>query len=403
MSLRSALIIGCAALLALAVPSFADETSEAAIISPAVAAPYAANAIDVAEIERRIDALMRRNGMVGLSVAIVQDGKIIHAQGYGETIAGSRKKVTADTVFRWASLSKSVAAATAVLLAKDGYFGLSSPVQAFAPSVSLPESERLITLEDLLSHRTGIVRNAYDTRVEDGRDPKVIRASLSELPYLCEPGTCHGYQNVLFDAVAEMTEVATGIPYKAVVNERIFEPLGMDSATTTLEGLSRSRSWAQPHSRSGRLINTVKPTYYRVPAAAGVNSSITDMAKWMLAHMDDVEPSLPLDVRADLMTPRVDTPRENRRMRYRYGALSGAQYGLGWRTYDLDGHKVVGHRGAVEGYRSAMLFDPALRTGIALMWNSGSSRPVGLQLEMFDQVYGSGKRDWMRIGSIEDE
>lgn len=402
MPLKPLFMISCAAVLALASPSFAEAPNKAAAVT-AVSKPYAANPIDVPEIERRIDALMTRNGMVGLSVAIVQDGEIIHAKGYGETIAGSSQKVTADTVFRWASLSKSVAAATAVLLSKDGYFGLSSPVQAFAPSVSLPSSERLITLEDLLSHRTGIVRNAYDTRVEDGRDPKVIRASLSELPYLCEPGTCHGYQNVLFDAVAEMTEITTGVPYKAVVNERIFEPLGMDTATTTLEGLSRSRSWARPHSRRGGLINTVKPTYYRVPAAAGVNSSITDMAKWMLAHMDDVERSLPTDVRAELMSPRVNTPRENRRMRYRYHALSGAQYALGWRTYDLDGHRVVGHRGAVEGYRSAMLFDPALRTGIALMWNSGSSRPVGLQLELFDQVYGQDKRDWMRIGSIEDE
>ena len=384
------LIMTAAAALLLAPAIYAADITEPSI---QVSKPK----IDIAEVERRIDVLMNSGGMVGLSVAIIEDGEIVLAKGYGETIAGTGQKVTQDTVFRWASLSKSVAAATAMLLVKDGYFGLNSPVMAHAPSVELPPSDYDITLEDLLSHRTGIVRNAYDVRIEDGRDPKVIRASLKNLPQLCEPGTCHGYQNVLFDAVSEMAETATGVPYKAVVNERIFKPLGMTSASTTLEGLSRSKSWAKPHNRRGGHIARVKPTYYRVPAAAGVNSSIVDMAKWTLAQMQTEKPSLPQDVRDEIQKDRVKTPRESRRMRYHYSALTDAHYALGWRSYDLDGHRVVGHRGAVQGYRSAVLFDPEKKTGIALLWNSSASRPVGLQLEVFDQVYDRPKRDWMRL------
>jgi len=358
---------------------------------------YKAGKIDIAEMERRVSTLMRRDDMVGLSIAIVEEGQLVHAKGYGRLKAGSRARVSENTVFRWASLSKSVAAATARLLVDDGHFTLDSPVQAYAPSVDMPDADNLITLEDLLSHRTGIVRNAYDTRIEDGRDPKIIRASLAKLSNLCEPGTCHGYQNVLFDAVAEMTEMATDLPYKAVVNERIFEPLNMSSATTTLEGLSRSSSWAKPHNRAGREISRVKKTYYRVPAAAGVNSSIVDMSKWMMAMMEGNHPNLPAHVREDLITPRVWTPLENRRMRYRYRALSDAQYALGWRVYDYGGRKVVGHRGAVSGYRSHVMFDPELKTGIAMMWNSDASRPNGLPLEIFDQVYKKPKRDWLRL------
>ena len=379
---------------ALALPVHAKDKAVALPTTVEAAAP---SKIDLEEIDRRIAILMQRDDMVGLSVAIIENGQIISAKGYGETIKGSAQKVTSDTVFRWASVSKGVAAATAILLVKDGYFGLSSPVVAHAPSVKLPPSDYQITLEDLLSHRTGIVRNAFDVKIEDGRDPKVIRTSLEKLSHLCEPGTCHGYQNVLFDAVSEMTETATGVPYKAVVNERIFEPLGMTTASTTLEGLSRSKSWARPHNRGGAMISSVKPTYYRVPAAAGVNSSITDMAKWTLAQMDDGEGGLPTDVAAEIHTSRVKTPRENRSMRRYYSALSDAHYALGWRSYNMDGHRVVGHRGAVEGYRSAVLFDPDHKTGIAMMWNSSSSRPVGLQLELFDQVHGKPRRDWMRL------
>lgn len=380
-----------------ALPNAVIPSATAEDITTPAAVPAPASNIDLPEVERRIRALMNRSDMVGLSVAIVENGEMIFAKGYGETMAGTQQAVTQDTVFRWASLSKGVAAATALTLVNDGYFGLQSPITAFAPSVNVPDSSEIITLEDLLSHRTGLVRNAYDNKIEGGKGAKMIRASLDDLPNLCEPGTCHGYQNVLFDAVAEMTETATGLPYKAVVAERIFKPLHMDSASTTLEGLERSKSWARPHNRAGRMISHVKPTYYRVPAAAGVNSSIVDMARWMSAQMDDADAGLPASIRDELQKIRVATPRENRRMRRYYHALSDAHYALGWRAYDYEGRRVIGHRGAVEGYRSTMLFDPASRSGVAMMWNTSSSRPNGLTLEVFDQIYGKPKRDWMRL------
>ena len=68
-------------------------------------------------------------------------------------------------------------------------------------------------------------------------------------------------------------------------------------------------------------------------------------------------------------------------------------------VYDYSGHKVVGHRGGVEGYRALVLFDPEQRSGIAMMWNSPHTRPIGLQMEFMDQLYGLPKRDWLRLKS----
>ncbi len=354
--------------------------------------------IDIAEIERRIEILMQHPQMVGLSVAIVEGGDITYVKGFGETLKGSGDKVTSDTVFRWASVSKGVAAAALLDLSHHGKLSLDMPIGQLAPSLQLPDS-RGLTIEHLLSHRLGITRNAYDIRIEEGRRPKHIRAALKTLPLLCAPGTCHTYQNVAFDAASEIVETVTRMPYKAVVAEHIFGPLGMRGATTTLAGLKRSRSWAKPHNRAGRPISRVKPTYYRVPAAAGVNSSIKDMARWMRAQMTSGPYSLPQYLRAEMQTPRVDTPREDRRLRRHYKALTQAQYGLGWRIYNYNGRKVVGHRGAVEGYRASILFDPAAQAGMALLWNSPQGRPVGLQLEFMDQLYGLPRRDWARIGA----
>ena len=195
----------------------------------------------------------------------------------------------------------------------------------------------------------------------------------------------------------------TGLPYKAVVHERIFTPLGMSSASLTLEGLTRSKSWARPHGRHGNRISRVKPNYYRVPAAAGVNSSVKDLARWMIAQMppkaQGSETSLPEAHQEAMQQGRVATPREQSFLNRNFKALQDAQYGLGWRVYDYNGHKVVGHRGGVQGYRALVLFDPARRSGIAMMWNSPHTRPIGLQMEFMDQLYGLPKRDWLRIGA----
>jgi len=359
--------------------------------------PLAAAQVDTAEIDRRAALLMRQLEMTGMAVAVVENGKTTFAKGYGESLRDSGQMVTTDTVFRWASVSKGVASNTVLSLVEEGDFNLADSAEALAPSLDLPGNKSgEVNLVHLLSHQTGIVRNAYDTKIESGQAAKPTRASLSKLGVLCAPGTCHTYQNVAYDASAEIIEQQTGLPYKTVIQTRVFDPLGMSTASVTLEGLTTSKDWAKPHGRYGRKISHVKPTYYRVPAAAGVNSSVTDLAKWMIAQFPE-SGQIPADRLSALQTPIVKTVSEQRYMNRRYRDLQNAHYGLGWRVYSYHGHKVVGHRGGVQGYRALVMFDPEKQSGIAMLWNSPHSRPTGLQLEFLDQLYGLPKRDWMRL------
>ncbi len=360
------------------------------------AVPAAAQ-VDTAEIDRRASLLMTQLEMTGLAVAVVENGKTTFAKGYGETLRDSGQMVTPDTVFRWASVSKGIASNTVLSLVEEGSFNLADSAEALAPSLDLPGPQsRDVNLVHLLSHQTGIVRNAYDTRIESGKGAKPTRTELSKLGVLCAPGTCHTYQNVAFDASAEIIERQTGLPYKTVVQTRVFDPLDMESASVTLEGLTTSKDWAKPHGRYGKRIDSVKPTYYRVPAAAGVNSSVRDLAKWMTAQFPE-SGKIPADRLSALQTPIVQTRSEQRYMNRRYSDLQNSHYGLGWRIYDYHGHKVVGHRGGVQGYRALVMFDPEKQSGIAMLWNSPHSRPTGLQLEFLDQLYGLPKRDWLRL------
>lgn len=360
--------------------------------------------LDLRELDRRAAVMMQQREMTGLSVAIVQNGETIFARGYGERSAGTGTLVDADTVFRWASVSKSVGAAKLLELVETGAVDPNAPVEDLAPSLRLPQTENRHTIVDLLSHRIGISRNAYDLRIEEGRAAQSLRSEIGDLDYLCPPRTCHTYQNVVFDAAAEIIEEATELPYKSVIQRDVFDPLNMQTATMTREGLIRSRNWAQPHGRTGRRINRLKPGYYRVPAAAGINSSVRDLARWMTALMPEnpnaISGETPLYPNAHLqamMTPIVPTPREQRMLNRNFHSLRNSHYGLGLRVYNYHGRKVVGHRGGVEGYRALILFDPELRSGIAMMWNSPHSQPIGLQLEFLDQLYGLPRRDWLQL------
>ena len=367
------------------------------IISLFLAAPAATAQVDTSVIDRRANSLMTQYEMTGLAVAVVENGETTFAKGYGETLRNSGEFVTADTVFRWASISKGVAANTILSLVEDGGFYLSDSAEALAPSLDLPGPQSQdVNLVHLLSHQTGIVRNAFDKHIESGRPAKPTRRALSQLEVICAPGTCHTYQYVAYDAASEIVERQTGLPYKSVLKSRVFDPLDMTTATVTLEGLVRSKNWARPHGRFGQVIPRVKPTYYRVPAAAGVNSSVRDLAKWMTAQFPASQ-QIPAKRLHAMQTPVVQTRSEQNFLNRRYRHMKNAHYGLGWRVYDYHGHKVVGHRGGVEGYRALVLFDPEKQAGIAMMWNSPHSRPIGLQLEFLDQLYGLPRQNWLRL------
>ena len=337
--------------------------------------------------------------MVGLAVGIVEDGEIRYLKGYGETVAGSGEKVGIDTVFRWASVSKGVAGDMVALLAAEGKLSLYEPISKYAPSLRLPGgNEHKATVSDVLSHRLGLFGHAFDSKLEDGADPRLLRGELAGLNAICSPGQCHAYQNVAYDAASEVVERVTGQTYREAVRERLFAPLGMTTATLTREGLFAAESWARPHvgGRNSRPVE-VTDSYYRVPAAGGVNSSIKDLAIWLQAQMG-LEPGvLSQRVLETVQLPRAATPQELGRMRKFRERIRTAAYGLGWRIYDYAGHRVVGHRGGVRGYRSLVMFDPERKTGVVALWNSSTSQPAAIEFEVMDMLYRLPPRDWLGI------
>jgi beta-lactamase class C len=353
--------------------------------------------VDYAAIDRRLQQLSQQRSVVGLAVGIVENGRITFLKGYGETEAGSGEPVTPETVFRWASVSKGVAGTMVAKLAEQGKVNLHGPVSSYVPTLKLPAgAENRATVGDMLSHRLGLYRNAYDNKLEEGQDTKLLRQTLAQLNLICPPGTCWSYQNVAYDGASELVENITKQPYERAVKQMLFNPIGMTHASVSMQGLTSARSWAKPHD-AGRRTLELNDNYYRVPAAGGVNSNIKDMTLWMIAQMGEMPDVLSPQVLNTVHAPLVKTPGERQRLRKFLERLGEADYGYGWRSYDYAGHRIVGHRGGVAGYRSLILFDPQKKSGVVALWNSNTNQPGGLEFEVMDMIYGLEFRDWLEL------
>lgn len=358
-----------------------------------------AQGFDVAAFESMAADLTRGQRVPGMAMAIVQNGRVVSARGYGITDVTAPQTVDAHTVFRLASLSKSFAGTMTGLLVNDGSLRWDSKVRDYVPSFQLsdPMATQRVTVADLLSHRVGLQsHNAYDKDIEANAEYYEVSQKLAYAPLSCAPGQCFAYQNVAFSLIGDVVFAATGSFYDQAVDRRIFKPLGMNDASIGLTGIESSARWARPHvrSRNGWVSLAPKPTYYRLPPAAGVNASASDMAQWLIAQTGHRPDVLPAPLLATLHAPIIATPGEMRRG-WRRERIYSASYALGWRVFDYAGHQVVFHAGAVQGYRGLVALVPGRDLGIAIMWNSDSSVPSGLLPTILDRAMGLPAQQWL--------
>lgn len=363
------------------------------------AVPQPGAAFDPAEFERLAQQLVADQGVPGLAMTIVQNGKVVSERGYGVTDVQAAQAIDNHTVFRLASLSKAFAGTLAGLLVNQGAFRWDTPVVDYVPwlRLSRPGAERELTVADVLSHRVGLTRNAFDRDLEANADYGSLVSKLAYAPMTCDPGQCYAYQNVAFSLIGNVLAATTGKDYGQELSRMVFKPLGMSDASTGLDGIESSPRWARPHVRGGGgwVALMPKPAYYHVMPAAGVNASISDMSKWLIAQTGHRPEVLPASLLQTLHHPVISTPTELRGSEWRRERLGSAGYAIGWRVYDYAGHELVFHGGAVQGYRGVVAMLPDRDLGVAILWNSESALPSGLLPTIIDRALGLPYRAWI--------
>ena len=261
----------------------------------------------------RFEQAARSDKVVGMAVAILEEGEPVLIFTSGETAAGSGEAVSEHTVFRAASLSKTFTGTLAGMLEAEGVLDLGQPIP---DSVIRLKGNRQPTLVEVLSHQTGLPPNAYDNLIEAGRSGDHARERLAEVDLLCPLGECYTYQNVAFSAIEPVIEAATGESYESLMQTRIFDRYGMETASIGADNLQAADSWARPHKgwrRHRDRASSPDSHYDDLASAAGINVSLMDLIRWTQVQLDD-ETGLPPVVKTRIRTSYTSTLRETRRL-----------------------------------------------------------------------------------------
>ncbi len=326
---------------------------------------------------------------VGAAYTIVHGGEVVYTGTYGVLENGSKKEVDEHTLFRLASVSKGFAGVLASMLEQDGFFSLNDRVVEHYPGFLLKDSVSTadLTIRNLLSHTSGLVPYAFDNLVEADQDLSTIIERLDEVEISAPPGELYGYQNVMFSMLDPIARKTTGIPYQELLEEKIFNPLGMFDASAGPVDIKRNPNIAYPHvsTKNGYVALHPHEGYYNVLPAAGVNASISDMGQWLLGLLGYKPDWVSDTVRSTIATPVIYTPLKWRYTRY-WKPFRERYYSLGWRIYNYQGRQIVYHGGYIRGYRAEIAFCPSEDVGIAFMQNSPNnlaSRCVPTFMDLF--------------------
>ena len=328
-----------------------------------------------ADFEAFFRAQALKEELTGAAFAIATRDGVVLTGSFGHTDTTASRPIDENTAFRIASVSKTFAAGLAGVLVEEGAFRWDDRVVDYVPGFRLKDDATRLRVRDLLGQSTGLVPHAYDNLIEDGLPLEEIEQRYRELTYVCPPGECYSYQNSVFSLIEPIIERTAAQPYERLMEERIFRPLDMHTASIGYQALVDNPNHARPHVQRGGRWTTVpvKPNYYLLAPAAGVNASALDMGKWLRAQLGGQPAVLGPEVVAALTEPRVETPRDMYRKHWR-DLLSGAHYGLGWRIYRLGEHEIAYHSGWVSGYRADLAYSRELGIGVAVLMNvEGSS------------------------------
>jgi beta-lactamase class C len=341
--------------------------NEVAAISAAQSYNY-----DMSEFIQWIEEASIEIKIPGVAMAIVSKEGISHLKTWGVKKVGETDPVNSDSIFRIASMSKTFAGTAAALLVEEDLVSWDTLMTDMFPNMNLGTraSSHGITLKHIVSHSTGLMPHSYSNMLDDGVMYSKIKSRFDKIPTVCRPGDCYGYQNVVFSLTADVVEQSTGESYEAYLEEHLFKPLGMATASVGLDSYEANSRSTAPHRkiRGSWRSTTTNPAYYSVAPASGVNASVFDMTLWLRANLGAFPEVLPAQFLKDLHTPIISTPRGNYFNRWQ--GLEKAYYATGWRVFDFQGIRAVHHGGGVRGYRSEMVFVPDANIGVIVMFNA---------------------------------
>jgi len=361
----------------------------------------------LAAIEADVERARREFEIPGVAVAVVKDGRVVLAKGYGVKRQGGPAAVDSDTLFAIASNTKAFTSAALGLLVEDGKLQWDDPVTRHLPSFQMydPYVSREMTIRDLLTHRSGLGLGEGDLLYFP--PSTFTRKEIVEKVRFLRPATsfrsAYAYDNILYIVAGEVVAAVSGKTWEAFVRERLLSPLGMKDTVPNPSALPAGANAATPHARVEGILRTVAPDDAdNIAAAGGILSSARDMARWVTALLEAGGSST---AGASALTPRLVqelwTAHTIMPITEPAAPLSALKprflaYGLGFNLRDYHGRKLVTHTGGLSGMVSRVALVPEEHLGIVVLTNQESDAGRdAIVYGVLDACLGSPATDWI--------
>lgn len=358
------------------------------------------------DLDRFVAQVMKQFSVPGIGLAIVKDGRVVVAKGYGVRKMGEAAPVDAHSLFGIASNTKVFTATAIGLLVEEKKLEWDAPVIRYLPAFAMydPYVTRELTVRDLLVHRSGLGLGAGDLLwwPASTYDRKEIVRRLRYLPPVTSFRSAYAYDNVLYSVAGEVIEAVSGLSWEDFIATRVLAKVGMTESNVRHSDAGRGANVAWPHASVDGTVRPITPyASDNSNPAGGINSSATDMAKWVMTQLDSgrvadgsrlFSPALTRQLWTIVTPLGTGTPAPE--LAPSKALFNGYALGLGIRDYR--GRRMVTHTGGLPGYVSMVTMLPDERLGVVVLTNQESDAAfLALTYHILDHYLAAPPHDWL--------
>ena len=349
-----------------------------------------------------VDSFLVAGKVPAVGVAIVQDGEVILADGFGFADQAKQRKADANTLFAIGSSSKAFTATGVAMLVEAGQIEWDKPVINYLPDFKLMDdfATREMTAVDLLSHQSGLPRHDL-MWYGSGFSRQEIYERLRYLPPNKSFRSAWQYQNLMYLTAGILIERTSGQSWEDYTRQHIFQPLGMSNTTFFFESASQNEQVATPYRKQEENVIPIPHRDIRAIGPAGsIYSNAQDMAKWVQFHLSGGKAG-GVQLLDQAQINKLHSPHKviENSLSPISPESSSRSYGLGWFTYRYNDLDIVQHGGNIDGFSALVFLVPGKNLGMVFLTNmNGSALPGVLANTATDLFLDQKPIDWYTRG-----
>jgi CubicO group peptidase (beta-lactamase class C family) len=322
-------------------------------------------------IDAFIARQMKQQGIIGLSIGIVNNGKVIKAKGYGQANIELNAPASEETIYKIGSISKQFIAVGIMKLAEDGKLKLSDPIVKFIKDA--PAKWNSITIRHLLNHTSGLpVDPPGFNGMKEQSDSIYIKAAFTE-SLAFTPGSKFEYSNFGYFILADIIRITSHLSFPEYMKKYVFDECCLNNTrTTSLEAIIPNRAAGYMKNANDSLVNA--PNYIALRPSGAFLSNINDLLKWEIGMQN-----------SKLLTQKSWNQIWDATIKTAFTMDNEAiYYGYGWMTNKVNGKQFVHHGGSLPGFKSVYFRYIEDKTAIIILTNSDNADAYGIAFGVKD-------------------